>query len=226
MRGAVGFGAVERRGLEAQIAGPLYALQDYIAFPAHRRDDPIDAIQLDIEHRAHQFAGARAIAGKRLVVVVPPGPERVTGIDGAIDARGNGVVVCGDAAAFASGHVLVEIEAEGADVADGAELASFIAAAHALAGIFDDQELAASRNRHDRIHVAGGAPHMHRNDGARPGTDSIFDGGGIDGDGFIHIHDHRESRRQPAPRWLTPYKYAPAPALHRRARSPARSWRR
>ena len=52
------------------------------------------------------------------------------------------VVVDGDAAAFAAGHVLVVVEAEAADMADGAELAALIAAADALAGILDDDQVA------------------------------------------------------------------------------------
>ena len=45
------------------------------------------------------------------------------------------VVIGGDAAAFAAGHVLVVIEAEAADVADTGELATLVAAADTLAGV-------------------------------------------------------------------------------------------
>ena len=112
---------------------------------AHRRDHPVEAVELDVEHRAHQLGGAGAVAGERLHRVVAALPVEVAGIDGAARPLGDRVVVDGDAAALAAGHVLVVIEAEAADVADAAELAALVAAADALAGILDDDQVVRAR---------------------------------------------------------------------------------
>ena len=74
---------------------------------------------------------------------------------------------------------------------DAAELAALVAAADALAGILDDEQIVAPRDRHDRIHVAGGAPHMNRHDGPRARADRRLDRLGIDGYRFVDVDDQR-----------------------------------
>ena len=201
MRGAVVVGAVHRGGLEAEIAIGGGAGEDALLLGAHLRHHAVDAVELHVQHRAHQFGGARAVAGEGLFLAVAAVPVEVAGVDGAAHALGQPVVVDGNAAAFAAGHVLVVVEAEGADVADGAELAALIAAAHALAGILDDEQVAPPRDVHDRVHVAGRAPHVHGDHGARRRADGGLDRRGIDGD--------RSRRRRRSPGWRPP----PAPAV-------------
>src|SRR6185312_17106709 len=96
-------------------------------------DQAVDAVELHVEHGAHQLGRPRTVAGKGFVGLVAAVPVEVAGIDGAARALGETVVVEGHAAALAAGHVLEVIEAEAAGMADGAELAALIAAADTLA---------------------------------------------------------------------------------------------
>ncbi len=47
-------------------------------------------------------------------------------------------------------------------------------------------------DRHDRVHVARGAPHMNWHDGSRARPDSGLDRLGIDRDGFVDVDDQRD----------------------------------
>ena len=86
---------------------------------------------------------ARApLRGEGLLVVAAL-PVEVAGVDRALDPLRERVVVDRDAAALAGGHVLVVVEAEAADVADRAEHPALVAAADALAGVLDHDEVAA-----------------------------------------------------------------------------------
>ena len=129
---------------------------------------------------------------KGLDGVVAALPVEMAGIDRASRPFGEDVVIDRDAAAFAAGHVLVIVEAERADVPDRAQLAAFVAAADPLAGVFDDDEIAALGDRHDRVHVACGAPHMNGHDGARARSDGGLDRLRIDRDGLVDIDDQRD----------------------------------
>ena len=60
-------------------------------------------------------------------------------------------------------------------MADRAELPALVAAADALAGVLDDDQVAPRGDVHDRVHVAGRAPHMDRHDGAGARADRILD---------------------------------------------------
>src|SRR5579863_9227235 len=103
-------------------------------------------------------------------------------VDGAARAFRERVVVDRNAAAFAACHVLIVIEAERADMTDAAKLSSLVAAADALAGVFDDDEVASPRDIHDGVHVASCAPHVNGDDGPRAWADRGFDRLWIDRD--------------------------------------------
>ncbi len=94
------------------------------------------------------------------------------------------------ATAFAGSHVLVVVEAERADVADGAELTAFVAAADALAGVLDDDELVPPRDWHDRVHIACRSPHVDGHYSPRARADRVLKGGGIERQAFVNIDDH------------------------------------
>ena len=63
-------------------------------------------------------------------------------------------------AALACIDQLVGLEAEAADLADGADVAARPGGAQRMRGIFDHRNAARIAQRHDRIHVAGMAAHM------------------------------------------------------------------
>ena len=165
--------------------------QDPVLLGAHRPDHRIETVELHIEHSAHQFGGARADTGEGLRGVVAALPVEVARIDVAAGALGHFRVAGGDAAAFAAAHVLEEIEAERGSVAEGAKLAALIGPADALADVLEHQKAALLGDRHDRIHVAGGTPHVDRNDGARMRADRVAYGRGADGEALVDVDDHR-----------------------------------
>src|SRR5436190_23824214 len=69
-------------------------------------------------------------------------------------------------AALDRGHVLVRMEAEGRDVAEGADGLSLPARSDGEAGVLDDAHAPLLREREETIHVARQAPEMRGNDGA------------------------------------------------------------
>ena len=87
------------------------------------------------------------------------------------DAAQNAVVVGRHHAAFAAGDDLVELQAEGADVADAAESLTVVAAAVGLGNILQNRQLVLARDGHQLVHLARCAPHMNRDDGLRIGGD-------------------------------------------------------
>ena len=77
-------------------------------------------------------------------------------------------------------------------MADRAELTALVAAADALAGVLEHQQVVPRRDLHDRVHVAGRTPHMHRDHrfGARP--DRVLDRLRVDRDALVDVDDHRD----------------------------------
>ena len=65
LRGAIVIGAIDRRRLQPEIAERARRLEDRLLLGAHRLDHAVDAVELDIEHGAHQFGRAGAVAGER-----------------------------------------------------------------------------------------------------------------------------------------------------------------
>jgi len=158
----------------------------------HRLDHAVQPVELGVQHGTHQLGGAGAVAGEGLLAVVAALPVEVAGIDGAAGPLGDLRVGRGDAAALAAGDVLEVVEAEGAGMADGAELPALVGAADALAGVLDDDEVAPGRDGHDRVHVAGRTPHVDRDDGAGARADRLLDRLRIDGDALVDVDDHRD----------------------------------
>ena len=107
------------------------------------RDHLVEPVELDVQHRAHQLGGARAVAGERLLPVVAAVPVEVAG---SIAQRARSATASSLTATpppSPRGHVLVVVEAERADMADRAEFPALVAAADALAGVLDDDEVVA-----------------------------------------------------------------------------------
>ena len=128
----------------------------------HGCDHVVDPVELAVHDRALDLRCARAVrqvAGEALLASVPVAPA---GVDRALDALGEGMVVGYHRAPFATAHVLVVIEAECADVADRAEHSALVGSADALPGVLDHQQVPLDGDRHDRFHVAGQAPHVDR----------------------------------------------------------------
>ena len=78
-------------------------------------------------------------------------------------------VVAGDnRPPFTGSDNLRLIEAEHANVADGAQPTASVAAADRLTGVLDDDEAVLPGSGHDRAHVARDPGHMHRQHGPGP----------------------------------------------------------
>ena len=80
-------------------------------------------------------------------------------------------------------EVLTRIEAEAAELADAAHAASFVLRAVGLGGVLDHYQAVAIRDLHDRIHVAGLAVEVNRNDRLRARRDRLFKLTGIEREG-------------------------------------------
>ena len=85
-------------------------------------------------------------------------------------------VIADDRAAFSAGNCLARLEAEAAQVTNGAQLFPAIHGQMCLAGIFDHLELVLLGDLHDAVHIAGLAHHVHGHDGL-----------GVFGDPFFHV---------------------------------------
>ncbi len=81
--------------------------------------------------------------------------------------------------AFAAAEVLRVVQAEGADVADGPDLAALVLRAVGLAGILDHEELVLLRDGQDRVHVGGQPLDVHGDDGLRARGDGRLELRGI-----------------------------------------------
>jgi hypothetical protein len=79
------------------------------------------------------------------------------------------------AAAFAGDDVLGLVKAETAEIADRAERPVLVAGHDSLRRVFDDPQVVTPGDGRDRIHFAGDAGVMHRNDRAGPRRDRILD---------------------------------------------------
>ena len=88
------------------------------------------------------------------------------------------VVVRGDEAALARGHVLGAVQAE-RGVAEAARTPAAVERAVRLAGILDDRETVAIRDRLDRVHVGDHAEQAHRADRSGSRSDGGFDSAGV-----------------------------------------------
>src|SRR5260370_798583 len=174
--------AVHRRRLQTQVAERTGLFENLLLLGPHRSDHSVETIELNVEHRARQLGRPGAVARKGFHRVVATEPVEMARIDGTTRALGEQVVVDRDAAAFPTGHILIVVEAECAHMADGAKFSALIAAADALAGVLDDDEIVSPRHLHDGVHVASRAPHMDRHDRPSARTDRGFDRLLIDGD--------------------------------------------
>ena len=93
-----------------------------------------------------------------------------------ISARcANSCIAHHQAAAFAGDDVLGFVKTETAEIADRAERAVLVTGHDALRGVFDDLQTMTPGDGRDRIHFAGDAGVMHRNDRAGPRRDRVLD---------------------------------------------------
>ena len=89
-------------------------------------------------------------------------------------------------AAFAAGGVVFGfMEAEAADMANGAQCLAFVGRHHTLRGVFHHEQVIFLRQRHDGIHLAGNAGIVHWHNRAGFIGDRRFDFG------FVDVHGVR-----------------------------------
>src|SRR5690606_30821365 len=154
-------------------------LEHALLLAAHGCEHRAEAVELGVHDRALELAGARAAGREIHDVTVLASPVEAAAVDGAAPAVVDILVVGDERAAFAAREVLEVVEAERADIADGAVLATVVPAADALAGIFDHEELALAGDLHDRVHVAGQAEDVDGDHGAGVLADGVVQGGRI-----------------------------------------------
>ena len=167
----------------------FHGVENAFLLGAHGFDHAGEAVKLDVEDGAFDFGGAGASGREQRDGLLTAGPVELAAVDHAADAHRRVVVVRDGRAAFACAHVLVIVEAEGADIADAAAHAAFVGAADALAGVFDHQQVVLFSDRHQGVHVADKAPHMDGDDSLRVRADGGFDGLRIKRQRIIDIDD-------------------------------------
>ncbi len=88
--------------------------------------------------------------------------------------------VVGDAGtAFTAGHQLALLEAEAADIANGADVFTIPAPAVRMGAILDHAQVMFAGNRHDFFHVRHGAEKVHRDDRLGFGGDGALKSGWV-----------------------------------------------
>ena len=66
---------------------------------------------------------------------------------------------------FAGRHLLVRVEREHTDIAEGSRSPSFVLRADRFAGVFDDEQTVLTSDLIDRFHIGGLAERVNRKDG-------------------------------------------------------------
>ena len=94
-------------------------------------------------------------------------------------------------AAFRAGNDLYKVKGEGTCIAYGTHLFALIARAYCLAGIFQQQQFVLLAYRHQLIHLAHAAAHMHRHYRLCTRSYSRRYRLRIQRQCFIYIHQHR-----------------------------------
>src|SRR5690606_28601930 len=83
--------------------------------------------------------------------------------------------VAGDCSPFSAGKMFGVLEAEATDVTDGATFTSLVLGEPGLAGVLYHDQVVFFCHRVDRVHVAGHAENMDRDDRLGSFGDSAFD---------------------------------------------------
>lgn len=145
-------------------------------------------------HRPAQFAhapplppGEGIIVGLRQTAVAPDHPH-VMRRKGTFEKL---VLVGHHQAAFPAGDVLIQLQAEDRHVTDAAELAAAIAAAVALGAILQHLHAVLVGERHDPVHVAGGAGHVDGHDDRGALGDALAQRHGIEVERVVDLTEHR-----------------------------------
>ena len=103
------------------------------------------------------------------------------------------MVVAGEhRAALAHGDVVRGVEAQRADVAEGAAQFAVVGGAQRIAAVLDEPEIVFLCQRGDGIQIVGVAQRVREHDGLGPGRDRGFDLGRVDVVAAeLHIDEHR-----------------------------------
>ena len=101
--------------------------------------------------------------------------------------------VAGDGPALAGGNVLGLLEAEAAQIAQRAALATLVFAQPRLAGVLNDGQVVFLGDSVNRVHVAGHAVNVNRQNGAGPFGDAALDRSRVHRQrGGVRVGEHRQ----------------------------------
>ena len=150
--------------------------------------------QLHAQHRGAHFVHAVAAAPDlqtRIVQNQPPGlVARVAQVVRGERAAVEPLVIGHHAPAFPGRHILVDLETEGGDVAEGAHAPACHRAARALRAVFEQPQALLLRDGLDRFHVARRAAHVDHHDAGGLGRDAPLQVARVQAKSIVDIGQH------------------------------------